>query len=255
MKNAPFTLSALSSILSLLLLPSPSFAQDEESSDVEESPFTAQTKLGFIYTENTSSSLSVNSALYLNYQQESWLHKASFESYYTDADNADDGANRYTVNAGSTYDFAEKTFVRGAGRFENDLYGTYRKQWILMTGIGVYLVNNDIVKTSISLGPGYRITQRQPFDSEYPDQMNYEVIASSTLDSSIVFSERLSMGATFDVAHGEENTHYNTKAYIKNTLMANLSLVFDVEYIYNTTVAEDQSPDEIYSTMSLSYDF
>ncbi|MEZ8103004.1 DUF481 domain-containing protein [Vibrio bivalvicida] len=255
MKNPPFTLAQLPSILSLLLLSSPSLAEEPENAQVEKSPFTAQTKLGFIYTENTSSSLSVNSALYLNYQQESWLHKASFESYYTDADNADDGANRYTVNTGSTYDFAEKTFVRGAARFENDLYGTYRKQWVLMTGLGVYLVGSDVVKTSISLGPGYRITQRQPFDSEYPDQMNYEVIASSTLDSAIVISERLSMGATLDVAHGEENTHYNTKAYIKNTLMANLSLVFDVEYIYNTTVAEDQSPDEIYSTMSLSYDF
>ena len=58
-----------------------------------------------------------------------------------------------------------------------------------------------------------------------------------------------------DVAHGEENTHYNTKAYVKNILMGSLALVFDVEYIYNTTVADDQSNDEIYSTMSLSYDF
>nr|WP_307777082.1 hypothetical protein [Vibrio neptunius] len=37
--------------------------------------------------------------------------------------------------------------------------------------------------------------------------------------------------------------------------MGSLSLVFDMEYIYNTTVAEDQSNDEIYSTMSLNYDF
>jgi putative salt-induced outer membrane protein len=63
------------------------------------------------------------------------------------------------------------------------------------------------------------------------------------------------MGVTFDVAHGEENTHYNAKAHIKNTLMADLSLVFDVDYIYNTHVAEDQSSDEIYSTMSLTYQF
>lgn len=238
-----------------MLVPLTAISEEAELEAVETPPFTAQTKLGFIYTENTSSSLSVNSALYLSYQQESWLHKGSFESYYTDADNADDGANRYTLNAGSSYDFSEETFVRMASRFENDLYGTYRKQWILMSGLGLYLVNSDRVKTSIALGPGYRFTQRQPFDSEYPDQTNYEVIASSTIDSAFVLSEHQSLGATFDIAYGEENTHYNVKTYVKNTLMANLSLVFDLEYIYNTTVAEDQSPNEIYSTMSLTYDF
>ncbi|MFM2590141.1 DUF481 domain-containing protein [Vibrio sp. TBV020] len=239
----------------LLLLPLPALSQVNSEDGEPESPFVTQTKLGFIYTKNTSSSLSINSALYLSYTKEAWLHKASFESYYTDADNVDDGANRYTINGGSTYDFDETSFVRAASRFENDLYGTYRKQWVLMGGFGIYLMNSDFIKTSVSLGPGYRITQRQAFDSELPSQMNYEVIASSTIDSELVVSERLSMGATFDVAHGEENTHYNAKAFIKNTLMANLSLVFDIDYIYNTTVAEDQSPDEIYSTMSLSYQF
>lgn len=227
----------------------------EPSDNDTKSSVVTETKLGFIYTQNTSSSLSVNSALSLSLQDGAWLHKGSLESYYTDAENVDEGANRYTINLGSTYDFNELKFVRTAGRFENDLFGTYRKQWIFMGGLGTYLTNQDFIKTSVSLGPGYRITQRQPFDTEYPDQMNYEVIATSTIDSQLTFSERLSMGVTFDVAHGEENTHYNTKAHVKNTLMADLSLVFDVEYIYNTQVAEDQSSDEIYSTMSLTYQF
>lgn len=240
--------------VSPLLTSSLTIAQ-EKNKPPEPSPFSAQTKLGFIYTETTSSTMSINSALYLGYQRDSWRHKGSFESYYTEADNADDGVNRYAINAASTYDFKEKTFVRGALRFENDLYSTFRKQWIAMSGLGIYLLNTETMKTSASLGPGYRVTQKQPFDTESPDEMNYEVIAAATLESSIVLSPRLSMGANFDVAHGEQNTHYNTKAYIKNTLMANLALVLDFEYIYNTTVAEDQSRDEVYSTMSLSYDF
>jgi putative salt-induced outer membrane protein len=193
--------------------------------------------------------------LILGYSKDQWEHKGGFESYYTDADNADDGANRYTINAGSTYDYTETSFLRAATRFENDLYGTYRKQWVLMSGLGFYLHNTDTAKLSVSLGPGYRISERQPTDSEFPSLRNYEVIATSTLDGSVSFSETFSVGAVMDVAHGEENTHYNTKAYVKNILMGSLALVFDVEYIYNTTVADDQSNDEIYSTMSLSYDF
>ncbi|MDN3685339.1 DUF481 domain-containing protein [Vibrio sinaloensis] len=108
MKRYPLLLSTYLSAAGLMLVPLTAISEEAELEPVETPPFTAQTKLGFIYTENTSSSLSVNSALYLSYQQESWLHKGSFESYYTDADNADDGANRYTLNAGSSYDFFPK---------------------------------------------------------------------------------------------------------------------------------------------------
>ena len=243
------------SMIALAVALATSAAHAEEEETLPQDPFSAQTKLGFIYTENTSSSLSYNTALILDYSKDQWEHKGGFESYYTDADNADDGANRYTINAGSTYDYTETSFLRAATRFENDLYGTYRKQWVLMSGLGFYLHNTDTAKLSVSLGPGYRISERQPTDSEFPSLRNYEVIATSTLDGSVSFSETFSVGAVMDVAHGEENTHYNTKAYVKNILMGSLALVFDVEYIYNTTVADDQSNDEIYSTMSLSYDF
>jgi len=243
------------SMIALAVALATSAAHAEEEETLPQDPFSAQTKLGFIYTENTSSSLSYNTALILGYSKDQWEHKGGFESYYTDADNADDGANRYTINAGSTYDYTETSFLRAATRFENDLYGTYRKQWVLMSGLGFYLHNTDTAKLSVSLGPGYRISERQPTDSEFPSLRNYEVIATSTLDGSVSFSETFSVGAVMDVAHGEENTHYNTKAYVKNILMGSLVLVFDVEYIYNTTVADDQSNDEIYSTMSLSYDF
>lgn len=97
-----------------------------------------------------------------------------------------------------------------------------------MSGLGFYLHNTDTAKLSVSLGPGYRISERQPTDSEFPSLRNYEVIATSTLDGSVSFSETFSVGAVVDVAHGEENTHYNTKAYVKNILMGSLALVFDV---------------------------
>ncbi|MCG9683051.1 DUF481 domain-containing protein [Vibrio sp. Isolate23] len=242
-------------IIALAAALSTSTVHAEVEETLPKDPFTAQTKLGFIYTENTSSSLSYNTALNLKYSENQWEHKGGFESYYTDADNDDDGANRYTINAGSTYDYTKASFLKAATRFENDLYGTYRKQWVLMSGLGFYLHNTETAKLSVSLGPGYRISERQPNDSEFPSLRNYEVIATSNIDGSVSFSETFSVGAAVDVAHGEENTHYNTKAYMKNILMGSLALVFDVEYIYNTTVADDQSNDEIYSTMSLSYDF
>lgn len=43
---------------------------NEEQED--ESPFTTLTKLGFIYSQNTSSSLSINSGISVGYKKENW---------------------------------------------------------------------------------------------------------------------------------------------------------------------------------------
>ncbi|WP_428813522.1 DUF481 domain-containing protein [Vibrio makurazakiensis] len=223
--------------------------------DDKESPFTRLTKLGFIYSENTSTSLSINSGISIGYKEDDWGQRLQFDTYYTSAEEGEDGTNRYTLNYGITYDLNPKTYFVAASRFEHDHFGTYRKQSITMTGLGRNFYDTENIKLQGSAGPGYRISQRQAFDEEFPDLENYELIASGTLDGSIAFNETFSMGTTMTVAYGEENTNYNVKAYLKNILMGNLALTFDTDYIYNTTVASDQSNNEIYSSMNLNYDF
>ncbi|MBW3697761.1 DUF481 domain-containing protein [Vibrio sp. T187] len=221
----------------------------------EESPFTRLTKLGFIYSQNTTTSLSVNTGVSVGYKEEDWGHRIQFDTYYTDAEEGEDGTNRYTINYGITYDLTEKTYVVAASRFEQDHFGTYRKQSITMTGFGRHFYDTEKIILQASAGPGYRISVRQSFDEEFPNEENYELIASGNIDGSIQFTDTFSVGSTINVAYGEDNTNYNVKGYLKNILMGNLALTFDTEYIYNTTVASDQSNSEIYSSMNLNYDF
>ena len=58
--------------LAVALATSAAHAEEEET--LPQDPFSAQTKLGFIYTENTSSSLSYNTALILGYSKDQWEH-------------------------------------------------------------------------------------------------------------------------------------------------------------------------------------
>ncbi|MCG9542198.1 DUF481 domain-containing protein [Vibrio sp. Isolate33] len=220
-----------------------------------ESPFTTLTKLGFIYSQNTSSSLSINSGISVGYKKENWGQRVQFDTYYTDAENDEDGTNRYTTNYGISYDLNEVTYLVATTRFEHDHYGTYRKQFITATGLGRHFYDTERIKLQGSAGPGYRISKRQSSDEEFPDKENYELIVNASIDGSLTLTETFSMGATANMAYGEENTNYNLKGYLKNILMGNLALTFDTEYIYNTTVASDQSNSEIYSSMNLNYDF
>ncbi|MDN2667922.1 DUF481 domain-containing protein [Vibrio sp. 14N.309.X.WAT.E.F5] len=228
---------------------------NEESEQEDESPFTTLTKLGFIYSQNTSSSLSINSGISVGYKKENWGQRVQFDTYYTDAENDEDGTNRYTTNYGISYDLNEVTYLVATTRFEHDHFGTYRKQFITATGLGRHFYDTERIKLQGSAGPGYRISKRQSSDEEFPNKENYELIVNASVDGSLTLTETFSMGATANIAYGEENTNYNLKGYLKNILMGNLALTFDTEYIYNTTVASDQSNAEIYSSMNLNYDF
>ncbi|CDT70600.1 conserved exported hypothetical protein [Vibrio coralliirubri] len=227
----------------------------ELQEEAEESPFTTLTKLGFIYSQNTSSSLSINSGISVGYKKENWGQRVQFDTYYTDAENDEDGTNRYTTNYGISYDLNKVTYLVATTRFEHDHFGTYRKQFITATGLGRHFYDTERIKLQGSAGPGYRISQRQSSDEEFPNKENYELIVNASVDGSLTLTETFSMGATANMAYGEENTNYNLKGYLKNILMGNLALTFDTEYIYNTTVASDQSNAEIYSSMNLNYDF
>lgn len=243
-------------LVSTALVTSPQvFSSVEVEQEIDDSPYTRLTKLGFIYSQNTSTSLSINSGISLGYKGDTWGHRFQFDTYYTDAENGEDGTNRYTTNYGITYDINSRTYTVAGIRFEHDQFGTYRDQWIAMTGLGRHFYETNYVTLQGSMGPGYRITERQSFDEEFPSQMNYELIASGSLEGTVQFTESFSIGANASVAYGEENTNYNFKGYLKNILMGNLALTFDTEYIYNTTVASDQSNTEIYSSMNLNYDF
>ncbi|RPE97459.1 putative salt-induced outer membrane protein [Vibrio crassostreae] len=227
----------------------------ELQEEAKESPFTTLTKLGFIYSQNTSSSLSINSGISIGYKKENWGQRVQFDTYYTDTENDEDGTNRYTTNYGISYDLNEVTYLVATTRFEHDHFGTYRKQFIVATGLGRHFYDTERIKLQGSAGPGYRISKRQSSDEEFPNKENYELIVNASIDGSLTLTETFSMGATANMAYGEENTNYNLKGYLKNILMGNLALTFDTEYIYNTTVASDQSNAEIYSSMNLNYDF
>ena len=252
MNKSQYTAAFTSTALAFSPLVHSSLETDEE---IDDSPYTRITKLGFIYSQNTSTSLSINSGVSLGYKGDTWGHRIQFDTYYTDAENDEDGTNRYTTNYGITYDINPRTYTVAGIRFEHDQYGTYRKQWITMTGLGRHFYESNDVTLQGSVGPGYRITERQSFDEEFPSQMNYELIASGSIESTVQFTESFSIGGNASVAYGEENTNYNFKGYLKNILLGNLALTFDTEYIYNTTVASDQSNTEIYSSMNLNYDF
>ncbi len=236
-------------VLSALVISAPVMAEEEELS-----PWEGSAKLGFIFSKTTTRSLSVNTGATVSYDVDYWKHSAEFSSYYTDTEDNEDGTNKYKMSYGVEYSLTDRQFLYLTNHYEHDRFATYRHQLTIATGFGATLIDNGKTSLSVGAGPGYRFSQRQDFDPDFPKQQQDEVIANAFIDLSSSLTESLEYGGKINTDYGEANTSTNVKAYIKNQLIEDVSLLVDVEYIYNTVVASDQTKDEVYSTISLNYD-
>ncbi len=220
----------------------------------KESPLKAGTKVGLFYSQTSNTSMSFNSALWLTYKPSEWTHDMKFNSYYTDTDD-DDGTNKYTLYYKADYDIGEALSGYVENEYEHNQFETYRQSYTLITGLGYKLIDDKETKLEAGLGPGYRYTKRQASDVDHPNKETNELIGSAFIKGSRKMTKTFSFGGGSKMEYGSSNTKYTVDAFLKNTLMTDLALVVDAQYIYNTEVASTKSNDEIYSTLSLSYDF
>lgn len=239
-------------ISSLSLLSFSSLAAEPPADNGE---FSGDAKVGFIYTKTDETSMSVNSGLTLKYEEALWHHKVAFSTYYTKVNESDDGTNKNKTVYDVKYDMTDTFFVFGNAKYEHDQFATYREQALLVGGFGATLVDSSNSKLDVGAGPGYRYSKRQAFDEDLPNNSEDEVIANLFIEGDSKITDGLELGGGVRMDYGESNTTTTTHVYLKNKLMESLSLLIDAEYIYNSVVATGKEHDEIYSTISLNYDF
>lgn len=248
-------LTALFSSLSILLVSTSSFAADEVSAS-DDGNLTGGAKLGFLYSNASSTSTSLNTSGWLKYEKARWTNDFSASSYYTKTSDAeDDGTNKYDLGYKLSYQIAEKYQAYIDNQYEHDQYETYREVYSVTAGIERALVDTEATKVNIGGGPGYRRSERQMDDVDHPGQVTEDVTANAFLNAKTKVTDTLAIGGDAEVNYGESNTKYTLGANLKNILVGDVALVLDAQYIYNTDVASNKSNDEIYTTVSISYDF
>ncbi len=250
MSKLPVIVSLLST---LTLLSFSTMAKDEDSTASGE--FSGDAKVGFIYTKTDETSMSVNSGVTLKYEEQLWHHTAAFSTYYTRGNDSDDGTNKNKTTYDLKYDMSETFFIFGNAKYEHDQFATYREQILLVSGFGANLIDSEKASLDIGAGPGYRYSKRQRFDDDLPNHSEDEMIANIFIEGDSKITDGLEIGGGVRMDYGDSNTTTTTHGYLKNKLRESLSLMIDAEYIYNSVVASGKAHDEIYSTISLNYDF
>lgn len=233
------------------------YATNINNQPIEEhcSDFNGTAKLGFIYSKTTNTSMSMNSAATLKHSTDDWSNKLKFSSYYTDSSKEEDGVNKYSVTLNNHYMINSHKFIYLRNEYNHDQFETYRHEYIIATGLGYKIYDTKTTKLTIGGGPGFRYSKRQLNDLDHPSQIERNIIANAFLNAEKHLTSTLTVGANSGIDYGVSNTNYSIDGYIKNKLIGDISLLLDSQYIYNTEVASDKSHSEIYSTVSLTYDF
>lgn len=247
--------TVLTSALGLLLVASQTIAAETKDKDESKNDLTGSAKLGFIYSKTTSSSTSLNSGIGLKYNTKPYTHEFKGNTYYTNAKDDDDGVNKYSLNYKFSYALEGSYQAYIDNEYKHDQYETYRHVYDVTVGIEKALIETKTSELNIGGGPGYRYTKRQGSDEDHPNKVEEDVIVNAFINGKTTLSESLSVGGSADVDYGESNTTYTLGGNLTNKLIDNVALVLDSQYIYNTEVAASKSHDEIYSTVSITYDF
>lgn len=226
---------------------------DKDAGKVK-SPFSGDAKLGFIFSQTDSTSVSVNSAANLKYDEGKRQQQLSFATYYSHQSD-DDGTNKYRIVYDLKQTVSDDTFWFGNAKYEHDQFATYRQQVLVVAGIGQTLIDDGTSKLEVGAGPGFRYSKRQSYDATKPNESQGDVIANAFTTGSTQLSEAINVGGGVRVDWGDSNTTTTANAFLKNKLAEKLALVVDTEYIYNSQVASGKNHDEIYSTLSLNYAF
>lgn len=249
-------LSTFIPALPILLVTTSVYATDDAITPDDGGEFSGGAKLGFIYSNASTSSMSLNSGAWLKYEKAKWTNDFKASTYYTkSSDSEEDGTNKYSLGYKLSYQIAESYNAFIDNEYVHDQFETYREVYSVTAGIEKALIKTKTTQLNIGGGPGYRYNKRQPNDVDAPNKVSEDVIANAFINGKTQLTDSLSVGGDADVDYGESNTTYTFGANLSNKLVGDVALVLDAQYIYNTDVASNKSNDEVYTTVSISYAF
>jgi putative salt-induced outer membrane protein len=210
--------------------------------------WTGKGELGASFASGNSENESVNAVLGVKNAYDQWTHTLGFAGNYGN-DGTDTTAQRWEVRGQSDYEFTEKTYWFGAGRYEDDRFSAYDYQASLSTGLGYRIIDNDRTKLWVQGGPGYRYAElRETGESEDG------LIFRGDLGFEHQLTETTKIVDRFLVEAGSDNTYMQNDLGLEVTITGALGLRVGYQVRHNTDVPDGVENTDTLMTVGLLYE-
>lgn len=151
----------LISVLALTTLASGNVVAEEKN----KSPWESSAELGYVNVSGNTNTETIKTAADVSYSVDKWEHKAHAEALSSKSETTDEttlvtaeerSAAKWLVSGQSDYKISEADYFYGLASYEDDRFSGFQYQAKLGLGYGRRVINTDIHKLKLEIGPGYR---------------------------------------------------------------------------------------------------
>ena len=211
------------------------------TSGVFAEPLKGEAELAFVNTSGNSETETLNAKLGLQKQNESWLHAAALGALKSKSDDVTT-AEKFNLGLQSDLALGERSSFFVIGSYEDDKFSGFDYQASVGVGYGYKVIDNDVRKLKLEIGPGYRVSAAEDGDDVEEGTVRLGEIYSMKFSETAEFNQYLTIEA------GEDSTISKVGASVKSALTGSLALKigFDIKHT-------DEVPDGVKKTDRETY--
>ena len=210
--------------------------------------WTGKGELGGSFASGNSENEAINAALEVKNSYDKWTHTLGFAGNYGN-DGSDTTAERWELRGQTQYQFTDRAYGFGAGRYEDDRFSAYDFQASLSGGLGYKFIDNDRTKLWVQGGPGYRFAElRDTGESEDG------LIFRGDLGFDHQLTETTKIVERFLVEAGSDNTYLQNDIGLQVAINGALALRLGYQVRHNTDVAPGIEKTDTLATVGLIYE-
>jgi putative salt-induced outer membrane protein len=210
--------------------------------------WTGKGDVGASFATGNSENQAFSGGLELKNRVDQWQHTLGLLGNYGNDGNTAT-AQRWELRGQTQYDFTERAYWFGAGRYEDDRFSAYDYQASLSGGAGYKIIDTERTKLWIQGGPGYRYAELQD-TGETEDG----VIFRGDLGFEHQLTETTKIVDRFLVETGSDNTYYQNDLGLEVTISGALGLRVGYQVRHNTDAPPGIENTDTLTTVGLLYE-
>jgi putative salt-induced outer membrane protein len=228
-------------LAAIVMLASPSFAQDEEG-------FSGRAALGYLSTTGNTETESLNINFEMGWNYDAWHHRFLGLAVYSSTSNVRT-AEAYGLNWETAYDINENAYWYGLVAWNKDKFSAYDQQIREAVGYGRRFINSERHELSGEVGVGAR--QADLRDGTKQD----EAILRLSGEYIWRISETSRFNQTLAVEDGSDNTYLEATSSLSADIMESLALVVSYTIRSNSDVLPGTEKTDTFTSVSIEYSF
>lgn len=221
------------------------FAADETG----DSPWSGEGDLAFSKSSGNSENETLLAKLMLSYKRDRWTHVGNIEAINASEDETR-SAEAYTVRGKSSFEFGERYYGFGNGRYEDNRFSGYEYQASFTGGLGMHVIDTERTRWDVETGAGYRRSEEQDTGATFNEAI---FRAASIYQHQLTETTRLEN--TLGVESGADNTFAEGMIGLRVSINSRLGLRVTYTVKHNTDVPVDSKNTDTLTSVGLTYSF